>query len=90
MIEVELFSVMSVQQANHWAIVLKEKAGRHYLPIWTGSLETRPILLWMGGIRFQRPMHHDLLSTAVERLGLQQLGLRCVAWRRESSWPELY
>jgi bifunctional DNase/RNase len=69
MIEVELFSVMSVRQANHWVIVLKEKAGPHYLPIWTGSLEARPILLWMGGMRFQRPMTHDLLLTAVERLG---------------------
>jgi len=69
MIEVELFSAMSVRQANHWVIVLKEKAGPHYLPIWTGSLEARPILLWMGGVRFQRPMTHDLLLTAVERLG---------------------
>ena len=69
MIEVELFSVMSVRQANHWVIVLKEKAGPHYLPIWTGSLEARPILLWMGGVRFQRPITHGLLITAVERLG---------------------
>ncbi|MGB5932575.1 MAG: bifunctional nuclease family protein [Anaerolineae bacterium] len=69
MIEVELFSVMSVRQANHWVILLKEKAGPHYLPIWTGSLEARPILLWMGGVTFQRPMTHDLLLTAVERLG---------------------
>lgn len=69
MIEVELFSVMSVRQANHWLIVLKEKARPHYLPIWTGSLEARPILLWMGGVRFQRPITHDLLITAVERLG---------------------
>jgi len=69
MIEVELFSVMSVRQANHWVIVLKEKAGPHYLPIWTGSLEARPILLWMGGVTLQRPMTHDLLLTAVERLG---------------------
>lgn len=69
MIEVELFSVMSIRQANHWVIVLKEKSEPHYLPIWTGSLEARPILLWMGGVRFQRPMTHDLLLTAVERLG---------------------
>jgi len=50
-------------------VILKERRGARYLPIWTGSLEARPILLWMGGVRFQWPMTHDLLLTAVERLG---------------------
>ena len=50
-------------------LLLREREGRRYLPIWIGTNEATAIALALEGIEPQRPMTHDLLRIVTESLG---------------------
>jgi bifunctional DNase/RNase len=47
---------------NSPIVILKEIEGERTLPIWIGLLEATAIASELEGIRFSRPMTHDLLK----------------------------
>ena len=53
--------------ANSPIIVLKEVEGEQSLPIWIGLLEATAIAGEIEGVRFSRPMTHDLLKTIMDK-----------------------
>lgn len=50
-------------------VILKEKEGDRFLPIWIGPGEASAIAMELAGIRFSRPLTHDLFNTVVKGLG---------------------
>ena len=52
-----------------WVVILREKAGEHYLPIWIGSAEADAIAVKLQGITVSRPLSHDLLYSIINALG---------------------
>lgn len=54
---------------NAYALILKEVDGPRRLPIIIGAFEAQAIALEMEGVTPPRPMTHDLLKNALERLG---------------------
>lgn len=50
-------------------LLLREKSGTRYLPIWIGTSEATAIAYALEGIEPQRPMTHDLLKIVMEELG---------------------
>ncbi len=50
-------------------VVLRDEEGRLFLPIWIGAPEANAIALRIEGVEPPRPMTHDLLRSALERLG---------------------
>ena len=42
-------------------LLLKERAGDRYLPIWVGTFEASAIALELSNIKTPRPMTHDLI-----------------------------
>lgn len=50
-------------------LLLREREGRRYLPIWIGTNEAAAIALALDGVEPQRPMTHDLLKVITESLG---------------------
>ena len=48
-----------------------EKDGDRYLPIWINTPEATAIALGHDGIRPERPLTHDLLTSLIEELGAQ-------------------
>jgi len=50
-------------------VVLKEKAGERYLPIWIGLAEAHAIAVIIEGVDVPRPLTSDLLSSIMNRLG---------------------
>ena len=50
-------------------VLLKEKEGNRYLPIWIGPLEAGAIAVKLQDIQAERPMTQDLLHSVVSRLG---------------------
>ncbi len=50
-------------------LLLREKDGRRFLPIWIGTNEATAIALALEGVEPQRPMTHDLLKMVTESLG---------------------
>lgn len=52
---------------NSPIIILKEIEGEQTLPIWIGLLEATAIASEIEGIRFPRPMTHDLLKNIMDK-----------------------
>ncbi|MGI9642440.1 MAG: bifunctional nuclease family protein [Acidimicrobiia bacterium] len=50
-------------------LLLKERSGDRYLPIWINTPEATSIALAHDGYSPQRPMTHDLLTSVIEELG---------------------
>jgi bifunctional DNase/RNase len=50
-------------------VILKEKDGELYLPIWIGLLEASAISVVLEGIDMPRPLTADLLCSIIERMG---------------------
>ena len=50
-------------------VILKEKAGERYLPIWVGLAEANAISVILEGVSVERPLTSDLLCSVIDRLG---------------------
>ena len=56
---------------NSPIVILKEIDGDKTLPIWIGLLEATAIASELEGIKFSRPMTHDLLNNFLEMVGIK-------------------
>jgi uncharacterized protein len=68
MIEMELTGVRVELPTNQPIVLLRERNGERYLPIWIGASEAAAIALSLQGVVTPRPMTHDLLKTILEDL----------------------
>jgi bifunctional DNase/RNase len=69
MIELNLVGVRVELPTNQPIVLLKEREGERYLPIWIGAMEATAIAFALQGIVTQRPMTHDLLKNILEEVG---------------------
>lgn len=56
---------------NSPIVILKEIDGDQTLPIWIGLLEATAIASELEGVKFSRPMTHDLLKNIMELIDLK-------------------
>jgi len=56
-------------------IILKEIEGERTLPIWIGLLEATAIASEIEGVRFPRPMTHDLLKNIIDKTDIKVNGV---------------
>ena len=70
MIELQLVGVRVELPTNQPIVLLKEREGERYLPIWIGPVEATAIALGMQGIETHRPMTHDLMRDLLQGLGI--------------------
>ena len=56
---------------NSPIVILKETDGERTLPIWIGLLEATAIASEMEGIKFSRPMTHDLLKSIMDMIDVE-------------------
>src|SRR3954451_8338286 len=54
---------------NHPIVLLRERDGDRYLPIWIGAAEATAIAYAQQGIEPPRPLTHDLMKNVIEGLG---------------------
>ncbi len=80
MIELTLIGVRVELPGNQPIVLLKEREGERYLPIWIGTAEATAIAFALQGVVTARPMTHDLmknvldeLQVAVERIVITEL-----------------
>ena len=71
MIEMELTGVRVELPTNQPIVLLKERDGERYLPIWIGAAEAAAIALSLQGVQTPRPMTHDLVKTILEDLSVE-------------------
>ena len=80
MIELELVGVRVELPHNQPIVLLKERTGERFLPIWIGAVEATSIAFALQGVATARPMTHDLmrdllasLDVSVDRIVVTQL-----------------
>jgi bifunctional DNase/RNase len=66
---------------NHPIVLLRERGGDRYLPIWIGAAEATAIAYAQQGIEPPRPLTHDLLKNVIEGLGHRLTEVRIVELR---------
>lgn len=71
MIEMSLVGVRVELPANQPIVLLKERSGDRYLPIWVGTAEATAIAFALQGVQPPRPMTHDLFRNVLEEVGVQ-------------------
>ena len=71
MIELNLVGVRVELPSNQPIVLLKEREGERYLPIWIGAMEATAIAFALQGIQTQRPMTHDLLKNVLDEIQVQ-------------------
>jgi len=69
MIEVKVAHLGLDRTTNTPVVILQEKEGERVLPIWIGPAEASAIAMELAGVKFARPLTHDLLKTIIVGLG---------------------
>ncbi len=67
-IELQLVGVRVELPTNQPIVLLREREGERFLPIWIGAVEATAIAFALQGIVTPRPMTHDLLKNVIEQL----------------------
>jgi bifunctional DNase/RNase len=69
MIEMVVDSIRVSLSNYQRVVILKEKAGERYVPIWIGIAEADAIAVKLQGTTVRRPLSHDLLYSTINALG---------------------
>ena len=73
MIELNLVGVRVELPTNQPIVLLREREGVRYLPIWVGGTEATAIAFALQGIVPPRPLTHDLFQNVLEDLHSLQI-----------------
>lgn len=71
MIELELVGVRVELPHNQPIVLLKEREGTRFLPIWIGPVEATSIAFALQGVVTPRPMTHDLMRDVLQSLSVE-------------------
>jgi uncharacterized protein len=75
--------------SNNPIVLLRERDGDRYLPIWVAQQDATAIAHAQRGVVPPRPMTHDLLASVLKALGRQLTEVRIVALRDNVFHAEL-
>ncbi len=89
MIEMELVGVRVELPANQPIVLLKERDGTRYLPIWIGAVEATAIAFALQGVDTPRPLTHDLFVDVLEGLGIELVAVHVTDLRDGTFFAEL-
>ena len=70
MIELSLVGVRVQIPENQPIVLLREREGKRYLPIWIGKHEAEAIAIALQGIQTPRPLTHDLMKDLLDEVGV--------------------
>ena len=70
LVELELVGVRVELPHNQPIVLLKEKGGSRFLPIWIGAVEATSIAFALQGVTTARPMTHDLMRDLLGALSV--------------------
>jgi uncharacterized protein len=69
MIEIKVQSLGLDQVSKTPVVILQEVEGERMLPIWIGAGEASAIAMELAGMKFSRPLTHDLAASLIRGLG---------------------
>jgi uncharacterized protein len=69
MIKLNVQSLGLDQNTKSPVVILQEEGGSRVLPIWIGPAEASAIAMELAGMKFSRPLTHDLFPLIIRGLG---------------------
>jgi uncharacterized protein len=69
MVEVKVQSLGLDRNSSNPVVILQELDGHRVLPIWIGPSEASAIAMELAGMKFSRPLTHDLFANVILGLG---------------------
>jgi len=87
--ELDVVGVRVEMPSNNPIVLLRERGGDRYLPIWVGAPEASAIAFAQQGVIPPRPMTHDLLKDVITALGRSVTEVRIVAIKASIFFAEL-
>ena len=75
----DVLGVRVEMPTNQPIVLLRERDGDRYLPIWIGAAEATAIAYAQQGVIPPRPLTHDLLRNVIDELGHTLTRVRIVA-----------
>ncbi len=69
LIPMDVVGVRVELPSNQPIVLLREKEGSRYLPIWIGASEATAIATALEGIQPPRPLTHDLMRSVIDAVG---------------------
>ena len=69
MIEVKVQTLGIDQKSKSPVVILQEADGERMLPIWIGPGEASAIAMELAGMKYSRPLTHDLAASLIRGLG---------------------
>jgi bifunctional DNase/RNase len=69
LIPLEVVGVRVELPSNQPIVLLKERDGSRYLPIWIGANEATAIATALEGVTTPRPLTHDLMRSVIDAVG---------------------
>ncbi len=88
-IEMTIDSVrVSLMNSQH-VVILKEKGGERYLPLWIGPVEADAIQVKRDGVFLARPMTHDLMCTFADIAGWKISSARIERFQTDTFYAAL-
>ncbi len=70
-VQMEIIGVRVELPTNTPILLLRERDGSRYVPIWIGTPEATAIALALEGVETARPLTHDLMKTLLDALGAE-------------------
>jgi uncharacterized protein len=85
----DVIGVRVEMPSNNPIVLLRERDGDRYLPIWIGAPEASAIAFAQQGVVPPRPLTHDLLKDVIEAVGRRLEEVRIVAVEDNVYFAEL-
>jgi len=79
--ELDVLGVRVEMPNNNPSVLLREREGQRYLPIWIGAPEATAIAYAQQGVEPPRPLTHDLMLILLTSLGHQLDEVRITAMK---------
>lgn len=89
MVRVDIDSVRVSLMSQHRVVVLKDVDTTRYLPIWIGPFEADAITIELQDVEVARPLTHDLLKAAIEKLGAEVERVSITELRNDTFYAEI-
>ena len=90
MVEVRVAHLGLDRNTNSPVVILQERDGPRVLPIWIGPGEASAIAMELAGVKFSRPLTHDLLKQVIVGLGGELRRVLITAVRDNTYFAELH
>jgi bifunctional DNase/RNase len=90
MIEMQIDSIRMSLMNYQRVVILKEKEGERYLPIWIGPAEADSIAIKLQDVDVPRPLTHDLLRTMIDALGARVSSILVSDLRSDTFFAKIF